>query len=156
MIKIYADKNKNLSFDLDIAGTNVNPEEVQLVLEGENNTSLIIFGKAEGNKVSVDIMSESIQDYIKIYPSKNSISAKLNVIIEGKRFSPWDGDFEIVKPIEVKVVEEKVTGLAMEAVSAKICENIDDEIERSQPMVEEVVKTKKLTMKEKLNVSLEK
>ena len=149
MIKLDLTKNKTLSFDLDIEGTDVIPESVELVLEGEQYGDILIRGSAEGNKVTVEIMSESVKAYNTIFPNKKEISSKLNVVLEGKRFTPWSGDFQIVKPVEVKVKEEKVSGLKAENVSAKVTANLDEDVDE---VVEVTQETKeKVSLKDKFN-----
>ncbi len=131
MIKLDLTKNKKLSFDLDIEGTDVLPESVELVLEGDSRGNFVVTGTAEGSKVTVEIMSESIKAFNTIFPSKKEISSKLNIVLEGKIFPVWSGDFQLVKPVEVKLKEDSVTGLSIEKkqISAKISENLDEDIE---------------------------
>lgn len=151
MIKLDLTKNKKLSFDLDIEGTDVLPESVQLVLEGDSRGSFVVEGTAEGNKVSVELMSESIKAFDSIFPAKTEISGKLNVVLEGRFFSIDAGDFKIVKPVEVKLKEDSISGLTTEKpkVSAKMVVDLDEDIDEVVEVKNEP--KKKVSIKDAFN-----
>lgn len=149
MIKLDLNKNRTLNFDLDIEGTDVMPESVELVLEGAQYGDFLIRGTAEGTRITVEIMSESIKAYSKIFPNQKNISSKLNVVVEGKRFTPWSGDFQIIKPVEVKLKEEKVSGLTTEKVSATMIANIEEDVDEVIKVNE--IKKNKISLKDAFN-----
>lgn len=152
MIKLDLTKNKKLSFDLDIEGTDMLPESVELVLQGDSRGNLVVTGSSEGNKVSVDIMSESIKAFNTIFPTKKEIFGKLNVVLEGKIFPVWEGDFQLIKPVEVKLKEDSVSGLTIDdkkKVSATIAIDLDEDVDEILEVKQEP--RKKISIKEKFN-----
>lgn len=98
MIRIKSDKQFDLRFKVDIRGSKEEPE-TRFVFEMANGIKVSFPGQKDGQIVTVPFPSlESLGIFTEGTPSLN---AKLEVIVEGNYFVPWDDRVEILNPIRV-------------------------------------------------------
>lgn len=100
MEKFYKDKPKLFECKLAIEGADVNNTQARLVLQFENKTNLLFYGKVDSNgKCSINIPALKEN-----YGTKGK--ALLEVIADSTYFESWNDDFNI--EASKKVVVERI------------------------------------------------
>lgn len=105
MYKLYTDKNKTFSCNVDIEGASLNESEARIILE-TNAVNLLYNGKIKSDGTcEVDISK------IKLIPENTKGTIKLEIIAENTLFVAWESDFivETEKKVRISEVKEDVS-----------------------------------------------
>ena len=100
MYKLFTDKNKTFSCDIEVEGANINESIARIIIESDNNVNLLYKGKILQNG-----KCEVIIDKMNILPEEMKGKIKLEVIAEGTLFTPWESTFVVETNKKVKVNE---------------------------------------------------
>lgn len=100
MYKIYTDKNKTFSCDIEIEGANINESIARIIIESDNDVNLLYKGRILQNG-----KCEVVIDKMNFLPEKTQGKIKLEVIAEGTLFTPWESSFIVETNKKVKVNE---------------------------------------------------
>ncbi len=148
MIKIDTEQSRTLTFELGIEGTDIPPENVRLVFEGINSSELSFKGIVENNKAKVEI--PILSEFVNLFEN-DIVKSNLSLEIEGKQFKPWEGEFQMKKPIHVVAEKKDDPKVTQVSVSEEIEESVKDNLPIKQKV--EVI-AKPLTIEEKFIKSL--
>ena len=94
-IIIKPKENKMLKFEVDVSGSSETPEP-RLIIPISENVSLMFEGKINKDEVSVDV-----SDLLELTNSKE-FKGKLEVVVEGEIFIPWEDSIVIKESKQVK------------------------------------------------------
>ena len=94
-IIIKPNENKILKFEVDVSGTEETPEP-RLIIPISESVSLMFEGQINKDEVEVDVT-----DLLKLTNSKE-FNGKLEVVVEGEIFTPWEDSIIIKESKQVK------------------------------------------------------
>jgi len=97
--KIYTDKNENFECEVAVKNASLKGSIARLVIESENNPSLVFNGTIKGNKCTIPIKRlKGILD------ENTRGKIHLEVIVEDTYFKPWQSEFIVEEHTSVKVM----------------------------------------------------
>jgi hypothetical protein len=100
MYKLYSDKTKKFSCNIDITGASLKECEARLVLE-TNSVNLLYYGKINSNGLC-EVEIDKLKDLI---PENTKGKLKLEVIADKQFFTAWEGKFIVEQQKQVKITE---------------------------------------------------
>jgi len=98
MMNIKADKEFNLSFKVNVEGSNEKPD-VRFAFVMPNGVNISFPGQYNGNDM-VEVSLPSLES-LGLFNETSSINAKLEVIVENNYFVPWNDTIGIRHPVRV-------------------------------------------------------
>lgn len=112
----------DLTFEMTVSGTNQQPDDIRFIIEGFEE---------DGVKVqdAFSIICRAIrgEDYLKIRVPRllnlfrgGTYRARIEVVLEGKLFTPLSEEIEIIEPVEVIVKEHKQLNNNVSTLSSTI------------------------------------
>ncbi len=104
MIELKLNKESELSFDINIEGSEETPK-ARLILEMDNSMELAITGTV--SKGSVKVKVPSLMDLKEKLKGEN-VKGYLEVIVDSNYFVPWDEYFNLKHPVTVQAESTKV------------------------------------------------
>lgn len=118
MMRIKADKEFELRFKVDVKGSKETPE-TRFVFEMANGIKVGFPGQKSGKLVNVPFPT---LDSLGIFAENETLNAKLEVIVEGNYFVPWQDKVQLLQPIRVSAesVEPTEEELAEDHVEAHV------------------------------------
>jgi hypothetical protein len=118
MMRIKADKEFELRFKVDVKGSKETPE-TRFVFEMANGIKVAFPGQKSGKLVNVPFPT---LDSLGIFAENESLDAKLEVIVEGNYFVPWEDKVQLLQPIRVSAesIEPEGGELEEEHVEAHV------------------------------------
>lgn len=128
MINIDPKKSTILEFSVSVEGSTDSPKPRLVIPISKNGVSLIFEGEINDNKVQIDV-----SDLLKLTDSKQ-FSGKLEVIVEGNIFVPWEDELVIKKDPKVSV--DEVTHVVTEdntGSNIDVKSNILENTEQTEP-----------------------
>jgi len=101
MYKLYTDKSKTFTCNVDIEGAALNESEARIILETRGMNILY------NGKIYSDGTCEIEIDKMKFLPEDTKGKIKLEIIAESTLFTPWESDFVVETEKKVKITEVK-------------------------------------------------
>ncbi len=144
MIELKLNKESELSFDINIEGSDAEPK-ARLILEMEDNMELAISGNVQEGTVSVQVPSLlALKEKLK----EDKVKGYLEVIVDNGYFIPWQEYFNLKEPI---TVQAEATQVSLKQKEIKITMGKNNFKEKS-----EIVQVKKNFQIPKTRMLLEK
>lgn len=144
MYKLFKDKTKTFSCNVDIQGASVNESKARIIVETKD-FNLMYDGKIKSNgKCEVQIGK------LKMLDENTTGNIKLEIIAEGTLFTPWESKFKVDTEKKVKiteVVEDDEKEELNENVSVKVSvdESFDEEdLKLLSEEIDDIVKKEKV------------
>jgi hypothetical protein len=100
MYKLYSDKSKKFTCNIDITGASLKECEARLVLE-TNSVNLLYYGKIDSNGLC-EVEIDKLKDLL---PENTKGKLKLEVIADKQFFTAWESKFVVEQQKTVKITE---------------------------------------------------
>lgn len=132
-------KSTNLRFNLNIIGSQ-DPPSVRLLMNFSEDYSVVLEGEVIEGVATVKVPHMPFLESIKA----SSLPAKLEVIVDGQFFVPWQDNLEIKKEVKVESValEDQTTNDEKASVSVNAIYEAEEEYEEPKQPDEEIPKKK--------------
>lgn len=140
LAQIDPNHSEELTFNININGTNENPSDIRFIIEG------IKFGDEGVRDVfaiickvvrSDDVLKVKIPRLLKLVRS-GTYNARLEVVLEDRIFTPLSEQIEIVEPIGVTVKECKEEKIVKQSYDPEISINVKPSEDTIQKVMEQI------------------